>query len=317
LVVFLILLVKPDFLGRPIISVVATIPSHNFLVVILAGAGSGFLMFALALLVMNCLGVEWFSSWWIGFAVPDAASSIATGSVTSLICTLLRLKDVASALYFAPLIFPAVTLAIVFSVQWIPICVGSCLAMPMKAIFVYVVTAVFVKLPVNLFAGLTTGSAITSPPYHTLRSIHTRRLIGSRRIFLSAANCLLFFLIWPLVKQFADAHIDFQEWKLFVPYIPLWVLASVCIGIASLGLADAVDWALFAFVSAAGSGLVVWIVLFVHAVCVEKMRGTLQLSMHTAVTALICIGLSLSAGSISVVAAVLWIIATGVTSKSS
>jgi hypothetical protein len=106
LFIIFFLLLKPDCFAKPLSSVVATIPSHNFLVVILAGAGGGVLAFFLSIPLMNFLNIEWTRSWWLGFSVPDAASSVATGFVTSLICTLLRLKDVASALYFAPLIFP-------------------------------------------------------------------------------------------------------------------------------------------------------------------------------------------------------------------
>jgi hypothetical protein len=82
-----------------------------------------------------------------------------------------------------------------------------------------------------------------------------------------------------------------------------------------LGLAEAVDWGVFAFVSAAGSGAVVWIVLIVNAVLIERMKGTLQLSMYAAATGIICVGLSLSAGGISVISAVVWVFATGVSSK--
>jgi hypothetical protein len=109
--------------------------------------------------------------------------------------------------------------------------------------------------------------------------------------------------------------VDFKEWLMFFPSVPLWVLASACIGIASLAFADAADWGIFAYVSAAGSGLVLWVVLFLDALIVDKRRGTLQLSVHAAAAAIVCLGLAFTAGSVSVVAAVLWIVFTGVPFK--
>jgi hypothetical protein len=111
--------------------------------------------------------------------------------------------------------------------------------------------------------------------------------------------------------------LGFEDLRMFLPFVPLWIMASICIGIASLALADAIDWALFAFVSAAGSGFVVWVVLLVKAIVVEKMKGTLQLSMHAAVSGVVCAGLGLSAGAVSVLSAVLWIIRLGIPSKNS
>jgi hypothetical protein len=274
--------------------------------------------FSLMFPLLNWLHVNWTGSWWLGFSLPDAASAFVTGTVTSLICGLIRLKDVASALYFAPLVFPAIILAVLFSVVWIPICVGGCLAVPMKAIFIYITTAVCIKLPINLVAGLATGAIVASPPYHTLRAIQCRKLVGSRRLFIALANALLFVIIWPELEYLSGSYgigVDYEEWMMLLPSIPLWVLASICIGIASLGLADAIDWGLFAFISAAGSGIILWTILFINSLVMYDHHGTLQLSIHAAATAIVCIGLSLSAGSISVVSAVLWVVFTGVPAK--
>jgi hypothetical protein len=58
-------------------------------------------------------------------------------------------------------------------------------------------------------------------------------------------------------------------------------------------------------------------VLLLKAVVFDRMRGTLQLSMHAAVTGIVAAGLALSAGAISVLSAVLWIIRFGIPSKNS
>jgi hypothetical protein len=135
---------------------------------------------------------------------------------------------------------------------------------------------------------------------------------------LAIANSLLFIIMWPQAEFLANSYgigIDLKEWSMFFPSIPMWIIASGCIGIASLGLAEAVDWGLFAFVSAAGSGVVLWVILFFNALLVDQRYGTLQMSMHAATTAILCIALSLSAGSISVISAVLWVLFVGIPIK--
>jgi hypothetical protein len=61
----------------------------------------------------------------------------------------------------------------------------------------------------------------------------------------------------------------------------------------------------------------VWVILLAKAIFIEGIRGTLQISIHAAVTGIACTALSLSAGSFSVLAAVLWIIRAGIPSKNS
>ena len=319
-VALFVFLVKPELCAKPTVQVLATIPSYNFLVVVLSGAGAGAYFFVVALILMYFMHIDVTASWWKGFGIPGTMSSVATGCVTSLICSLLRLKDVASALYFAPLLFPSIVLAILFSVQWIPICVGSCLTLPMKAIFAFLIVSVFVKLPINLIAGLVTGSVCRPVPYVSLRSVNVRCLLPSRRLFLTIANFLLFCVAYPLVRHLLrgfSVGIDGRDWTMLVAYMPLWILSSVCVGLASMAMADAVDWAVFAFMSSAGCGVMTWVVTMIYSAMFDGMTGTLQLSMHAAILSLLCIGLSLSGGCISVLAVVVWLIGTGKPSKNS
>ena len=319
-IAFLVVLLKPDLGTKPNVIVLATVPSYNFLVVVLSGAGVGAYFFVFSLIMMYFLRIDATSSWWMALGIPGTISSMATGSITSLICSLLRLKDVASALYFAPLLFPSVVLAVLFSVEWIPICMGSCLSVPIKGIFVFLVVAVFVKLPVNLIAGLFVGSVCKAAPYHSLRSVSARRLGPSRRIFLAVANFLLFSVSYPLVQHLLRQYplgLDRSDWTILMLYLPLWILASTCVGLASLAMSDALDWAVIAFLSSAGCGLMTWLVTMVKSIVFDGMKGTLQLSIQAAILALVGTGLSLTSGSIGVVAATLWIIGTGKPMKSS
>lgn len=318
LVVLLFIVINPNLCGRSTVTVLATIPSHNFLIVVLSGAGGGAFVFVLTILLLNWFKIEWFRSWWVALSIPDAVSAIATGIITSAICSHLRLRDVASALYFAPLIFPAITLIFIFSIQWIPVCVDSCLTIPMKGIFTFIITSVFVKLPLNLVSGLITGSSCRAKSHSTLYSITTRKFCSSRKLFLTLTNFMLFMIAYPLVKHVIEGYksgIDQYDWKVTIVYFPLWALASTCIGIASLGMADAVDWGIFSFMSVAGSGIVLWLVMLLKATFSGNMSGTLQVSMHAAVTGLLSVGLSLSAGCLSFLAGVIWMTTTGVPSK--
>lgn len=325
-IIFLIIIaffvLKPDFLSNEMMNPIATIPSNNFLIVTLSGAGAGVYGYVIIILILYLLKIP-FESLSIILVVPAIASAVFTGAATSFICTICRLKDVASALYFAPLISPAIVLYIIFSIQWIPICFESCITIPMKVVFYYIVTVVIVKLPVNLIAGIIAGSFVTPPPYHTIRSIKIRKFISSRPFFLSISNIFLFVFIFPLYDKLMDtpSHIPFDinisNINLIFIYMPIWIFASGIVGISSLAMADPFNWATLAFVSAAGAGVVLWIVSFFKATIAYGMTGSLQISLHMAILSLICIGLSLSAGGVSVIAAAIWIVATGIPSKNS
>ena len=103
--------------------------------------------------------------------------------------------------------------------------------------------------------------------------------------------------------------------KIILLYIPIWIVASAIVGISSLAMADSFNWATLAFISAAGAGVVLWVVSFFKATLAYGMTGSLQISLHMAILSLLCIGLSTSAGSVSVIAAAIWIVTTGIPSN--
>lgn len=320
LIVFGIFIFNPDLINKSPMTVLSTIPSHNFLIVVVCGAGCGVFMFVFSIIVMSCLGITWYNSWGLGFVVPSALSSITTGIVTSIVAAYCHLKDLASALYFAPLLIPSIALAIFFSVQWIPICVESCLTLPARILIIFIVTVVFVKLPLNLISGLLTATIFKIPSYHSLTSITARKIISSRRIFLTFANCIMFFIMFPMAQHVMKTYhhgLDEYDWHLMLFFLPIWVLTSALIGISSIPLSDAVDWANFAFVSASGSGLIMWIVFLFSGLFAEKMKGTLQMSMNASITLIVSIVLSFTSGGISSLAAVIWLGVKGTPAKSS
>ena len=305
---------KPKSIG------IITVPSYNFLITIFSGSGSGCFGYIISGIAMILTKFTSNSSWWMCLIIPACISAIFTGATTSTICALCRLKDVASSFYFAPLIFPAILLAIIFSSIWIPVCLGSCFIIPMNLIFIYIITVVFIKLPINLISGLLMGSIIRPPAYCYIRIINSRKFTTSRCFFLSFANCLLFIIIFPLAERLIErtqTGLDNYDYLTILLFIPLWIFASIIIGIASLSLGDSADWALFAFISAAGVGVALWVISFIGAIWFYKMSGTLQISLHMAISTLVCIGLSLSAGSISVLSSLLWVMLKGSPSKRS
>lgn len=320
LVIVSFLVLQPDFLSNAVINTIATIPSNNFLIITLSGAGAGVYGYIITLLIL-CLIHYPFEKSTINLVIPAITSAVFTGTAISLICKLLHIKDVASALYFAPLIFLCIILYIIFSIQWIPVCFGTCITIPMNIVFVYIVTVVIVKLPVNFVMSIIAGSLIMPPSYHAIRSIKTRKFTSSRSFFLSISNIFLFIIIFPLFDELMDTpnHIPFDIGlhnirRIFL-YIPVWIVSSVIVGISSLAMADSFNWATLAFISAAGAGVVLWVVSFFKATLTYGMTGSLQISLHMAILSLLCIGLSISAGSVSMIAAAVWIVATGVPSN--
>lgn len=312
--------IRPDFLSKEIVNAVATIPSNNFLIVTLTGAGAGVYGYIITLLI-SCLIHYPFETSTINLVVPAISSAIFTGTAISIICKLCHLNDAASALYFSPLIFLCIILYIIFSIQWIPVCFGTCITIPMNIVFIYIVTVVIVKLPVNFIMSLIAGSLITAPPYYTIRSIKTRKFTSSRSFFLSISNIFLFIIIFPLFDELMDTpnHVPFDiglgNIKLILMYIPIWIVSSAIVGISSLTMADSFNWGILAFISASGAGVVLWVVSFFKATLTYGMTGSLQISLHMAILSLLCIGLSISAGSVSTMSAAIWIVTTGVPSN--
>lgn len=325
LVILLILLflvvVEPE-LTKTYTTITATIPSNNFLIVVFVGAGFGGIAYFISIIIMIFYQCK-FESWTTILIIPALSSSLFSGVVTLIICTMCRLKDFASALYFAPLVYPSIVLAVIFSVQWIPVCFGSCLTIPMKLVFIYVITVALVKLPANLIAGIVFAYIIKPPVYHNMRSIQVPKLVSSRVVFMTISNIFMFLIVFPYAHllMFRTSWIPFEltelELKFIFLFIPLWIMGSIIMGVLSLNVTDSFNWASLSFLSTFGSGVALWIVSFIHATYSYGMTGTLQVSLYMSIVTLVCVGLSLAAGSISVLSAVFYVIARGIPAKSS
>lgn len=317
--IYFILIVKPEFTTRPISAVVSAIPQNNYILAVFCGAGCGFIAFFVALSIVFSIKPTSYKSWWLSFAIPAAASSFVNSIVTSFLCVTWKLKDVASAHYFSPLLIPAMFLTIVFSVLWIPICVGSCIIIPLKLVFSFIISVIFIKLPVNLATSIIFSMIFSINNFHHLINIPVRRFITSRRTFLVFANCLLFFILFPISKS-VDSAFKYQtnnvNWFSAIYVIPIWLFSCICIGISSLALGDAEDWAMFSFISTGGAGLVFWIVKMIIYTFVDHMNGTLQVSFQAGIIGFISLFISLAGGSVSILSALIWILLTGSSAKS-
>ena len=318
LIIFLFFIIKPIFNHHNLIGVFSIIPGNSFLLVILCGAGIDILFFLIFEIILNLLYPINNFSWFLIFTFSSIFSSFFTSIVTSLLSSYWRLKDTPSALYFSPLLIPIVILTIIFSVQWIPICIGSCINIPLDVLFYFIISVIFIKLPVNLISSLIFKYFYHPINFGFLINLNVLKFPWNRKVFLSLANIILFIILFPALNLLQTKFmydINFNELNQIFIFIPLWILGSICIGIFSLSLGNSEDWAMFAFLSAAGSGLVFWIILFFNSVFIDKMISTLQLSMHSAISGIICICLSLSGGSISVLSALFWIRKNGIPSK--
>ena len=91
-------------------------------------------------------------------------------------------------------------------------------------------------------------------------------------------------------------------------------LASFVAGMISSGikLANDGDWAIFSFMSSAGSSAVIWVVSFITSTIVKGQKSTVQITIYPTLMFLICIAHALITGSISVLASQLMISLTGI-----
>ncbi|OHT01293.1 hypothetical protein TRFO_31923 [Tritrichomonas foetus] len=317
-ILFIALLIPAH--GKHTYIIVTRMPSHTFPLVVMCGSGSGIL--GLSLTLRACFKVingQDFSKY--EFIIPLIISAFTTSVVTSMLCAIWRLKDVASALYFAPLLFPSICVALLFTVQWISVSVESCISIPLNYIFYFIVTVVFVMIPTNLIGSLITA-AIFRPRFHSTQKVKiaVRRFSRSRRHFMTTANSLIFFLTFPIYQLVTDnveyGKIPLSNLTTYL-FIITYILSAVVVGISTISIKceKEGDWAWFSFLSSAGASVSIWIISNFWSVFVLGQTSTLQVTLYPTFTALICIGLALLSGSISVLTSQVWIVLKGIPMK--
>jgi hypothetical protein len=307
----LITILWPTLLSNPSYSNLATIPTHAFPLAILCGAGAGIIAFGASAAVVYS-GTRFSGRTWFYVAVPEAISALVTATVTSILCGIWGVLDVASALYFAPLFYPSICFSLIFSVQWVSVSIGSCTSAPLHFIFYGIVIVIFVKIPVNLMGSLV-FLALFRPgkPAAAKLKVIGRRLVGSRRHFLISANSCLFLVGFPYVQLLMESFDVIQMTVLWGPGIMClcgWILTSIGIGVNVLMIrfrSDA-DWAIFSFTAGAGGPVVLWAVQNIWSVVAEGRTSTMQQTLHPALTGIVCSGLALAGGTISVLSSVIW-----------
>lgn len=318
-VIIILLGIQMPASGKQYYSVLSRYPNHSFSIVILCGSGAGLAAFLISYQIVSIF-IPFHPFQKKSIIIPQIASSFVTSIVTSILCGVWRLRDVASALYFAPIFFPSILVLLIFTVQWISVSVDSCTTIPLNCIFYFISTVVFIMIPTNFIGSLMTAILI-KPKRHTSKKVKipTFHLTKSRRYFLTLTNSLLFFLWFPLFQIFDEKlqYFNFNSTRSTLPYIlfPITAtLASIAAGIVSIGikLENEGDWALFSFISSAGSSVVIWTVSFIWSAIIKGQKSTVQITIYPTLLALICIAHALITGSISVLASQVVITLTGI-----
>lgn len=321
-VIIILLGIHMPVSGKQSYVVLARSPNHSFSIVILCGSGAGLIAFLISYQIVSIfIPLHPFSK--MSLIIPQLVSAFVTSVVTSILCGVWKLRDVASALYFAPILFPSILVILIFTVQWISVSVNSCTTIPLNYIFYFIVTVVFIMIPTNLVGSLITA-VLFKPKHHFSKKVKVSafHLTKSRRNFLTISNSLLFCLWFPLFQIFDDKlqTLNFYTGKHTFSMImfPITaVLASFAAGVASNGikLESDGDWALFSFMSSAGSSFVIWLVSFIRSCIIKGQKSTVQITLYPTVLALVCIAHALMTGSISVMTSQLMITLTGIPIK--
>jgi hypothetical protein len=318
LVGFWIAIFYPKFVTKPCYVLVSRVPTHAFPLAIVCGSGAGTLAAHCTLVALFSTGVPVQTKLWPHWIVPEITSALATAFVTSWLCRIWRVKDVASALYFAPLVFPGVICVAVFSVQWISVGIDACTKLPLEYFLQAIVVIALVKIPVNLVGCLVCAAVFPRPDPALSEKVRVivRRFTGSRTNFLVAANSALFLVAFPWVQQFMESLEAVQTNIDPAPAIMVWVawiMGSIVVGVnvLSVRFRCEADWAIFSFAAGAGGATVLWIVHNLWSVVVEGRSSTLQQTLHPTITGLVCAGFALCSGTISVLASAAWIAVRG------
>ena len=290
---------------------IMTVPSNTFLISIFTGSGGGLFAFLFSLSMLTVFIPD--QELWFILVECLFASAFVNGLVTSLVCSLFRMGDIGSALYFAPLFFPSICIALTFSVYWIPICVGSCNRIPMNGIFIFIFIVAFIKLPVNLISGLMMKKFIKIKHYK-VRTLNLPNPKISRTTFFIFSNCLFFMLFYPLLNHLFHkilSGFERNDFKLILIFIPLWLLSSFCIGIGSLIIKGESDWAYVSFLASLGSPVTLFLVFLLKLYFLSSSLNTLEISLHSFVSSIICLGIAFTTGSTGILSAIVWIVNKG------
>jgi hypothetical protein len=303
----------PSLCSKPSYASLPRVPNHAFQLVVFCGAGIGVFCFFVTLLIMSVFRPTYWRPTLLNIMIPEVIAALGTSLVTSFLCGLWRVGDVASAFYFAPLIMPCTVIALVFSVQWVSVCVGACTRVPFHWIFSFIAIVVFVKIPVNLVGSLLFAALFKAPHAKPSRvSVTVRRITRSKRHFLTSVHCWIFVSAFPVLYEGMHGFgLPMIMESGFVPgmFILVMFLTAIGSGFNSLAVRyeNDGDWGSFSYMSSAGSGVVVWVVLNLWTTYVEGRDSALQTTLGPTVTGAVCSAISLGTGSVSLLASVMWI----------
>ena len=306
----------PRRFAKPLYVTVSRIPNHSFILVVLSGAGSGIIAFLVTCTVLALKFKKLNTLHWAWLIVPEIAAALASSVITSILCRMWNVRDVASALYFAPLLYPSLALALLFSVQWMSVGVDSCMHFSLNHVLYFIVVIVFVKIPINLIGNLLCAAVIRpSPPRAKKMSVAARRLTRDRRSYLSYANSIMFVLIFPVahhIRQTIDVGHPPLDTTVSVVCCASWFILCVAIGVNSMSVRfeKDTDWGLFAFFSTGGTSLVLWMVLNLWSILAGH-TSTLHFTLYPALSAIACAAMGLASGTVSVLSVSTWMVLTG------
>jgi hypothetical protein len=315
---FMIAIFCPKFVTKPCYVLVSRVPTHAFPLSIVCGSGAGTLAAHVTLAAVSTSVLPIQRKLWPYWIVPEIVSALTTAFVTSWLCRIWRVQDVASALYFAPLVFPGIICVYVFSVQWISVGIDACTELPLEFFLHGIAVVALVKIPLNLVGCLLCAAAFSLPDFALSEKVRVivRRFTGSRRHFLVAANSALFLVAFPWVQQFMESLEAVQTNIDPAPAVMVWVawiFASIAVGVnvLSVRFRCEADWAIFSFAAGAGGAVVLWIVHNLWSFAVDGHSSTLQQSLYPTITGMVCTELALGSGTISVLASTAWIALRG------
>jgi hypothetical protein len=275
---FLISLCFPKFITKPCYVLLSHVPTHAFALAILCGSGAGVIASHGIFLAMLGAGIPVRSTAWHYWIIPEVCSAPVTAVVTSWLCHLWQVLDIASALYFAPLVFPSLVFAQFFSVQWISVGVDTWTTMPPHFFVDVILVIVFVKIPINLIArlfGRPAGPRNRAAVHGIADALYGFRTGNALPHRVSRDSC-------------ADVRESLDR-------LPSVSLSSEC-GSAARRIGRYSRWWRPPEVP---DGL--WIVHNLWTCAAEGRSSTLQQTLHPTMTGIICSGLALACGIMSVI----------------
>lgn len=287
--------------------IIPYIPNHSFYISILTSVGFGcalniFIVFVYSLFfsisgLLNIISKTYYFHSFI--------STIIISISCSLLCKLWHVDDMASALFFSPIVLPLITFYFLFSIQWILIGQNSCAQFPLRTFFMIFASAAFIRLPVGAFTSLLITKFFKPPQSKPPILITIFMKKRSPILHIIFSGFLLYITSLPIIFNYFSLKENNGSLSFIKPifkFIPLLLFAGFVTGISVIRHCQTENWGVISFLSGGSIAFYNWLTLDIISIVYCPLNKSLTFSLQNSLNLLFAFFQFVIFGSLSTIA---------------